>query len=282
MNETGSITELRNTLRPWRQHGERVAFVPTMGNLHRGHVELVRHARDGAQRVVVSVFVNPLQFGPAEDYDGYPRTLDNDRAKLQSAGVDLLFVPEAKAMYPTPLAQMSKIHVPMLSDILCGASRPGHFEGVATVVAKLFHLVQPDVAFFGEKDFQQLLVIQRMARDLDFPVEVIGVPTVREDDGLAMSSRNSYLTAEQRRAAPTMYRTLTELKARLDAGERDYAALARDGQRALKSAGLVPDYVAVRRAENLTPPTAKDADLVILAAAWLGKARLIDNLRVRV
>jgi len=282
MNETGNIAELRNILRPWRQRGERLAFVPTMGNLHRGHVELVRRAREGAQRVVVSVFVNPLQFGPAEDYDGYPRTLEEDRAKLQMASVDLLFVPEVKAMYSVPLAQMSKIHVPMLSDILCGALRPGHFAGVATVVAKLFHLVQPDVAFFGEKDFQQLLVIQRMVRDLDFPVEVVGVPTVREEDGLAMSSRNSYLTAEQRRAAPVLYRTLTALKARLDGGERDYAALARDGQRALKAAGFMPDYVAVRRTEDLTPPTAKDSDLVILAAAWLGKARLIDNLRVHV
>lgn len=282
MNETGNISELRDILQPWRQRGERLAFVPTMGNLHRGHVELVRRARAQAQRVVASVFVNPLQFGPAEDYDGYPRTLDDDRAKLDAVGTDLLFVPDAKAMYPIPLVQMSKIHVPMLSDILCGASRPGHFEGVATVVAKLLHLVQPDVAFFGEKDFQQLLVIKRMVRDLDFPVEVVGVPTVREDDGLAMSSRNSYLTTEQRRAAPAMYRMLTELKGRLDGGDRDFAALARDGQRALKVAGFVPDYVAVRRAEDLTPPTAKDSNLVILAAAWLGKARLIDNLQVKV
>lgn len=280
MNETGSISDLKNALQPWRQQGERVAFVPTMGNLHRGHLELVRRAREIAQRVAVSVFVNPLQFAPAEDYDGYPRTLDADRAKLKSAGVDLLFVPDAKAMYPTPLEQMSKIHVPLLSDILCGASRPGHFEGVATVVAKLFHLVQPDVALFGEKDFQQLLVIRRMVRDLDFPIDIVGVPTVREEDGLAMSSRNSYLTAEQRRISSAMYGTLTALKARLEAGERDYPALAREGQRALKTAGFLPDYVAVRRAADLGPPATKDTDLVVLAAAWLGKARLIDNLRV--
>lgn len=280
MNETESIIDLQYALRSWRQQGERIAFVPTMGNLHRGHVELVRCAREVAQRVVMSVFVNPLQFGPAEDYDGYPRTLDADRAKLTSAGVDLLFVPDAKTMYPIPLAQMSKIHVPLLSDILCGASRPGHFEGVATVVAKLFHLVQPDVALFGEKDFQQLLVIRRMVRDLDFPIEIVSVPTVREEDGLAMSSRNSYLTAEQRRISPTMYRMLMALKARLEAGERDYPALAREGQRALKMAGFMPDYVAVRRATDLGPPGAKDTDLVVLAAAWLGKARLIDNIRV--
>lgn len=280
MIESESHIELRNLLRPWQQRGERVAFVPTMGNLHRGHVELVRRARASAQRVVASVFVNPLQFGPAEDYEDYPRTLDEDKLKLRAAGADLLFVPSAKVMYPIPLTQLTKVHVPLISDILCGASRPGHFEGVATVVAKLFHLVQPDVAVFGEKDFQQLLVIRRMVRDLDFPIEIVGVPTVREDDGLAMSSRNSYLTAEQRRIAPTLYQTLQALKARLEADERDFPSLARDGQRALKDAGFTPDYVAVRRADDLAPPSVKDTKLVILAAAWLGKARLIDNVRV--
>lgn len=280
MIEIANNGELRNALRSWQQRGERLAFVPTMGNLHYGHVELVRRARETAQRVVVSVFVNPLQFGPTEDYEGYPRTLDEDRVKLRAASADLLFIPSPKTMYPTPLAQLTKINVPGLSEILCGASRPGHFEGVATVVAKLLHLVQPDVALFGEKDFQQLLVIQRMVRDLDFPIEIVGIPTVREDDGLAMSSRNSYLTAEQRRVAPTLYKTLTALKARVDAGERDFPAIARDGQRTLKDAGFSPDYVAVRRADDLAPPSAKDAKLVILAAAWLGKARLIDNVRV--
>jgi pantoate--beta-alanine ligase len=272
--------DLRAQVADWRRAGERVALVPTMGNLHAGHLRLVEHARALASRTVASIFVNPLQFGPNEDYAGYPRTLDDDRQQLESVGLDLLFAPTVAALYPRPLEEMAQVIVPGLSQILCGASRPIHFRGVATVVAKLFNLAQPDVAVFGEKDWQQLVVIRRMAADLDLPVEIVGVPTVRETDGLAMSSRNRYLTPEERGSAPTLYATLTTCAARLRAGERDYAALAADARARLAAAGFRPDYFEIRRADDLQPPTAEDRELRILAAAWLGRARLIDNLPV--
>jgi pantoate--beta-alanine ligase len=280
MQEISASDPLRAALEAWRVAGEAIAFVPTMGNLHDGHLALIGRAQAMAPRVVVSIFVNPLQFAGNEDFSRYPRTMDADREKLRKAGVHILFTPEVKAMYPRPLTELSKVAVPGLSDILCGASRPGHFEGVATVVAKLFNIVQPAIAVFGEKDYQQLLVIRRMVCDLDFPIEIVGVPTVREQDGLAMSSRNGYLTVEERRLAPKLYAMLSETQRRLQAGERDYPALVRDGQAALSRAGFRPDYVAVRRAQDLGRPDAKETQFSVLAAAWLGSARLIDNVRV--
>jgi pantoate--beta-alanine ligase len=273
------VAELRAQVRAWRAAGERIAFVPTMGNLHTGHLSLVREGRARADRVVASIFVNPLQFGPSEDLDAYPRTLDVDRRQLDAAGCDLLFTPSVREIYPRGQDTQTRVEVPGISDILCGASRPGHFVGVATVVCKLLNMVQPDVALFGEKDFQQLLVIRRLVEDLAMPVEVVGVPTARESDGLAMSSRNGYLTTEERALAPALYQVLNATADALRAGEPVERA-ERAGLDALAAVGLRPDYMSVRRAEDLAPACAGDRSLVILAAAYLGRARLIDNLRV--
>jgi pantoate--beta-alanine ligase len=273
------LTTLRRRVRAWRQAGDQVALVPTMGNLHRGHLRLVEEARAYAQRTVVSIFVNPMQFGPQEDFAAYPRTQARDRELLEAAGTDLLFAPSLTTVYPRPPEQQTRVEVPGLSDILCGASRPGHFVGVATVVCKLFNMVQPDLAVFGEKDFQQLLVIRRMTEDLCLPVSILGVPTVREADGLALSSRNSYLRPEERARAPAVRRALERaadgLRAGLGVSEVEQRA-AQD----LRDAGLAPDYVSIRLAADLAAPGPTDTDLVVLAAAWLGKTRLIDNLRV--
>lgn len=280
MRTVHTIAELRAQVAAWRRAGERVAFVPTMGNLHRGHIHLVERARELAPRTVASIFVNPTQFGPSEDYAGYPRTLEDDGRQLAAAELGLLFAPNVAEMYPRPLDEMTQVTVPQLSGILCGASRPIHFRGVATVVSKLFNMVQPDVALFGEKDWQQLVVIRRLVADLDFPVEIVGVPTVREADGLAMSSRNGYLTAEERAIAPALYATLVASAERLRAGERDYERLAGEAKTQLAAVGFRPDYFEIRRAHDLRPPADGDTDLRILAAAWLGRARLIDNLAV--
>lgn len=266
----------------WRKQGLRVALVPTMGNLHRGHATLVGEARKNADRVVVSIFVNPLQFGPNEDFNTYPRTPAEDRSLLEEYQADLLFAPEVSDMYPQSSQQHTIVQVPELSDILCGVVRPGHFVGVATVVAKLFNIVQPDVALFGEKDYQQLAIIKRMAVDLSMPLQVIGVPTVREADGLAMSSRNRYLSAEQRRLAPHIYAALSAVEQQLLQGRRDFAALEQAASEQLKQAGFVPDYVSIRDADNLQLPTAQSRKLVVLTAARLGRARLIDNVQVNV
>lgn len=279
METLETIPDLRQRRGAWRQSGERVALVPTMGNLHAGHLALVREARRWAERTVVSIFVNPLQFGPSEDFAAYPRTLARDRDLLAAAGTDLLFAPPVDAVYPRGQAEQTRVEVPGLSDILCGETRPGHFAGVATVVCKLFNMVQPDLAVFGEKDFQQLLVIRRMVEDLCLPVEVQGLATVREADGLAMSSRNAYLTADERRRAPAVCRTLRLAGEGLQAG-LDREEVERRGIEDLTAAGLRPDYFSVRRAQDLAAPTAEDLDLVVLAAAYLGRARLIDNLRV--
>ena len=280
MIRVGALGELRDRRAAFGAAGERVAFVPTMGNLHDGHLELVRRGRALAPRVVVSIFVNPLQFGPAEDLASYPRTLARDSELLAAAGADLLFAPSAETMYPRPPAEQTRVEVPGLSDILCGASRPGHFVGVSTVVCKLFNMVRPDLALFGEKDFQQLAVIRRMVDDLCIPVEVVGVPTVREADGLAMSSRNGYLTAEERERAPALHRALQALTQAVEAGGSDLAALERAAAARIDAAGLRTDYVSVRRVRDLALPGDADEDLVVLAAAYLGRARLIDNLRV--
>ena len=233
-----------------------------------------------ADRVVASVFVNPLQFGPQEDFATYPRTLEDDSAQLRRAGADALFAPGDNEMYPDGREWVTRVTVPGLSDILCGATRPGFFTGVATVVAKLLHSVEPDMALFGEKDYQQLLVIRRMVRDLNLDIEIRGVPTVRERDGLAMSSRNGYLDAAQRSIAPQLYRALVDIRVQLQRGERDYAALERAGAARLERAGFRPDYVSIRRQGDLEPASDPDEALIVLAAAWLGQARLIDNLKV--
>ncbi len=275
-----TIAELRARIATWKRAGERVAFVPTMGNLHRGHIQLVERARALAPRTVASIFVNPMQFGASEDYAGYPRTLEEDGRRLEAVGLDLLFAPKLAEVYPRPLANMTQVTVPELAEVLCGISRPAHFSGVTTVVAKLFNMVQPDLAVFGEKDWQQLVVIRRMAADLDLPVEIVGVPTVREPDGLALSSRNGYLSAEERAVAPALHATLRATAERLRMGERDCAVLETAAKTRLEAAGFRPDYVEIRCSDTLRRPTSADVDLRIFAAAWLGRARLIDNLAV--
>ena len=277
MQTVHTIAELRAQVMAWKRAGEQVALVPTMGNLHRGHIHLVERARELAPRTVASIFVNPMQFGPSEDFAAYPRTLDADSRQLETAGLDLLFAPSVAEVYPRPLEQMTQVTVPELPTVLCGASRPTHFSGVTTVVSKLFNMVQPDIAVFGEKDWQQLVIIRRMATDLDMPVAIVGVPTVREPDGLALSSRNGYLSAEERAIAPTLYATLRATAERLRAGERDFAALEAEAKAQLASAGFRPDYFEIRRPADLQRPNLEDAELRIFAAAWLGRARLIDN-----
>jgi len=274
-----TLAELRVQVGAWRRVGKRVALVPTMGNLHEGHINLVKRARSRAEHVVVSVFVNPLQFGKNEDFDRYPRTPEADADRLRGIGADVLFLPTVAEVYPQGLAAQTRIEVPGVSDILCGAFRPGHFSGVATVVNMLFNMVQPDMALFGEKDYQQLHVIRCMVRDLHQPVEVIGVPTVRDADGLALSSRNQYLSHEACQQAPTIYRTLQATAAQLRAGECDFDVLKAQGAQTLRAAGFRPDYYEIMR-PDLKPPQPGYHDLVILVAAWLGQTRLLDNLRV--
>ena len=268
---------MRQRIKRWRDIQQRVALVPTMGNLHAGHLALVKRARQLADRVVVSIFVNPLQFGPKEDFGAYPRTPDADRLQLAAGGVDLLFTPEVDEVYPGGMESVTRVEVPGLSGTLDGASRPGHFTGVATVVAKLFNMVQPDVALFGEKDYQQLLVIRRMTTDLCLPVEIVGHATVREPDGLAMSSRNQYLTRSERALAPLLQQVLRETSVALRDGDRDFSALQRQAVQRLDAGGFRIDYVEIRQADSLAPPVAADTHFIVLAAAWLGKARLIDN-----
>ncbi len=282
MDTVSTGDELRRVVHDWRRQGNRVAFVPTMGNLHAGHLQLVRHARAIADRVVVSIFVNPTQFGPGEDYAAYPRTLEEDTRALADADADLLFVPAVEEIYPPELAAAPYVEVPEIDSILCGEFRPGHFTGVATVVAKLFNLVQPDVAIFGEKDYQQLVVIRRMTRALCLPVAIEGVETVREASGLAMSSRNRYLSEAERATAATLYRVLGELRAAVEGGAGDYAALETAAVAQLERAGFRPEYVSIRRAADLAKPQPGDTRLRVLAAARLGPARLIDNIRISI
>lgn len=272
--------EFRKRVHRWRDLQQKIAFVPTMGNLHAGHIALVKRARELAQRVVVSIFVNPTQFGPDEDYANYPRTLDADKLQLAVAGADLLFVPEVQTVYPNGPERTTKVVVPEISTLLEGAHRPGHFDGVATVVCKLLNLVQPDVAVFGQKDYQQLLVIRHMVRDMCLPVEIVSVPTVRELDDLAMSSRNRYLTRGERSTAPQLYRSLVTAADAIRDGVMDFGRLEQEATERLNAAGFRPDYVAIREAAELAPATESTQHFVVLGAAWLGKARLIDNLLV--
>ena len=280
MNTVSSVQHLRDAVAQARRAGQRIALVPTMGNLHAGHVSLIEQARRSADFIVASIFVNPLQFGANEDLDSYPRTLAEDQDKLAAAGCNLLFTPTVTEMYPNGMHGQTRVLVPGVSEGLCGASRPGHFEGVATVVCKLFNMVQPDLAVFGEKDYQQLAVIRSMVRDLNLPIEIQGAPIVRAADGLALSSRNGYLDAAQRAAAPALYRSLQQLAERLRAGETEHAALIAEAQRAQQAAGFRPDYLEIREAFSLRPATPADRSLVLLTAAHLGSTRLIDNLSV--
>ena len=278
MNTVKTVRELRAAIARARAEGKRIGFVPTMGNLHSGHVALVEKASQRADFVVASIFVNPLQFGPNEDLAKYPRTLAADQEKLVSAGCHLLFAPTPEEMYPQGMGDQTRISVPVVSEGLCGGSRPGHFEGVATVVAKLFNMVQPDLAIFGEKDFQQLAVIRKLVRDLNLPVQIFGEPTVRADDGLALSSRNGYLSAEQRQVAPQLFATLKDMADSICGGRDDFSRLTLDGLKHLEKAGFRPDYLEIREAGSLRPAQAGDKELVILVAAYLGTTRLIDNL----
>jgi len=273
------IADLRETITRWRLARESIAFVPTMGNLHMGHASLMSAAHLHGRRVVTSIFVNPMQFGPSEDFSAYPRTPDADANLLLAYGVDALFHPTVDEMYPSSSAGSTVVDVPGLTDILCGAFRPGHFQGVATVVVKLLCLVQPNVAIFGEKDYQQLTVIRRVVEDLNLPVKIVGAPTVRAEDGLALSSRNRYLSPEERAAAPAMYRALDQARRKLEAGDTGYAAMQVAGLEALTHAGFRPEYFEVRTADRLAVPTENDVDIVVLAAGRIGKARLIDNIQ---
>lgn len=266
-----------NEIRQWRQSVQRVAFVPTMGNLHQGHLALVEKARTLADTVIVSIFVNPLQFGPKEDFSTYPRTLAADTEKLNAMGIDALLAPSVQEMYASDHPHTPYIQVSDLANDLCGKTRPQHFAGVATVVAKLFHIVQPNVAVFGEKDWQQCVIINQMVQALNFPLTLATLPTVRAEDGLALSSRNQFLTAEERRVAPELQKTLQHIRRAILAGEDNYEDLCHQATEALHPLGFQVDYLTVRERQSLRIPTPADNELIILAAAFLGKPRLLDN-----
>lgn len=280
MHVVNTSESLRDQLRDWRHNDEHIALVATMGNLHAGHLSLVSLAREHAERVVVSIFVNPTQFAEEEDFDTYPRTLERDKRLLKKVKPDLLFVPDTATMYPFGTDNATSVTVPVLTAEFCGASRPGHFDGVTSVVSRLFSIVQPDVAIFGQKDYQQQLVIRRLVDDLGLPIQIVIGPTIREADGLALSSRNHYLSAEERVRASKLYSVLRTIGTELQAGKRNYQELERRAMNELSDAGFYPEYVGIRRAENLDPPDRDNDRIVVLAAARLGSARLIDNIVV--
>ncbi len=294
MRSTARISEARVLLADQRRKGRSIGLVPTMGNIHAGHLALLERCREECDFSVVTIFVNPLQFGPKEDYANYPRTLQRDRELLARHGCGLLLQPSVEEMYggrdgsapnasgATGAKAATRVHVPELSTRWCGASRPGHFDGVATIVAKLLNIVRPEVAYFGLKDYQQFLLIRKMAADLDMESRIAGVEILREDDGLAMSSRNAYLTPPQRRAAPALYRVLQAIAGEIRGGQQNFADAAARGKAQLTAAGFQPDYLEVCRAGDLRPAGGKDVELVILAAAFLGRTRLIDNLRLAI
>lgn len=279
MQVVDNLVGLRTRVKNWRQQNEVVAFVPTMGNLHDGHLSLVQKARELADRIVVSIFVNPLQFNDENDLTTYPRTLSEDINLLSELNCDLVFTPSEAVMYPQGMAQQTRIHVPGMDDKLCGLGRPGHFDGVATVVAKLLNMVQADIAVFGEKDYQQLMLIKKLTQDLNLSVDIVGAPTHRDSEGLALSSRNNLLTAEQRTRAPELHKQLVIVKNALISGVADIDSVISDAQTRLKQAGFEPEYLEVRRALDLEPAQlGQDRALRILAAARLGNVRLIDNI----
>lgn len=280
LQQFDTVSSLRDCVRSWRRQGARIGFVPTMGNLHAGHLSLVECARQDCDKVVASVFVNPSQFNQADDFERYPRTLDADRNMLDAAQADALFAPHTREVYPQGHENMAIVEVPKISEPLCGRFRPGHFRGVATVVTKLFNMVQPDVAFFGEKDFQQLLVIRKLTADLCFPIEIVGVATMREASGLAMSSRNRYLNNEERQQASEIYAVLSQIKHAVDKGSQDFSGLCEQGGIRLEKAGFKVEYLGVYDAQTLADADAQSSSKVIAVAAWLGTARLIDNIRI--
>ena len=280
MHIVNTIQALRALVKEAKLAGKTVGFVPTMGNLHSGHIRLVQTAKSQCDVVVTSIFVNPTQFGANEDFGSYPRTLEADCQLLTAANCDVVFAPSASEMYANGTSQSTVVTVAGLSEQLCGEHRAGHFAGVATVVSKLFNIVQPDSAFFGEKDFQQLAVIRRFTEELAFPITIVGVPTERAEDGLALSSRNGYLTAEERAQAPAIYQILTQLRQAILNGQREYTMLCDATVLHLQKLGFDPDYVSIMRSQDLQPATAADTQLVILVAAKLGKTRLIDNITV--
>ena len=278
-----TMSAIREMVGSWRLTHQTVALVPTMGNLHKGHLSLMVDARSRADRVVCSIFVNPAQFGPEEDFSLYPRTLAEDEALLAEQGiVDLVFAPEERDVYPFGAENMVGVTMPELSSQLCGASRPGHFDGVASVVLRLINMVSPDVLILGEKDYQQFVLLKRMIKDLQLPIQVVSAPIQREKDGLAMSTRNQYLTADERRVAPKLHTELERVRNLLREGGQDYRAVEAQASLALETAGFDPDYVEVRRAADLSKPNGMESceGLIVVAAAWLGRARLIDNVRV--
>ncbi|WP_068714979.1 pantoate--beta-alanine ligase [Vibrio tritonius] len=277
MQTFADVVSLREQVKQFKRDGRKIAFVPTMGNLHEGHLTLVRKAREEGDIVVVSIFVNPMQFDRADDLNNYPRTLDEDLNKLNAEGVDLVFTPTPEIIYPNGLDKQTFVEVPGLSYMLEGASRPGHFRGVATVVTKLFNIVQPDVACFGEKDYQQLAIIRQMAEDLCLDINIVGVPTVRELDGLAMSSRNSLLSVDERQLAPVLARTMRWISSAIRGGRDDYASIVEDANDQLRAADLEPDQIYIRDAQTLQTISADTKQAVILMSAFLGKVRLIDN-----
>ena len=279
MKIINDIQSLRQQVKEWRLQDLKIAFVPTMRNLHDGHLALVKAAHRHADKVIVSIFINPMQFGLSEDIDNYPKTLEQDKNRLTDVNTDLLFIPTSDIIYPKGYTDNTFVEVPNISDLYCGKSRPGHFRGVATVVCKLFNLVQPDVACFGSKDYQQLQIIQTMVDDLSMPVEIIPVEIIREESGLAMSSRNGYLTSEQRDDAPILYQTLQWLSEQVKTNN-DYLQLCQLATDKINQAGLTTDYIDFCHAYTLAPATTDDKELVILASAFCGKARLIDNIQV--
>jgi len=278
MQSVETITALRAQVKAWRDHKQTIAFVPTMGNLHQGHLSLVRKAHKLADRVVVSIFVNPLQFDDKADLSAYPRTVKADIQMLSSVDCDVIFTPTVDIMYPKGMAPHTNVIVPNMDDKLCGLKRPGHFDGVATIVTKLLNIVQADIALFGEKDYQQLLLIKRLVRDLNLPVDIVGSPTYREHSGLAMSSRNQYLTEQQREQAPALYQILLSVKQKIELGNQDFPALQLEAFTKLQKFGFEVEYVDIRCTDDLSQVISGDSNLRILAAARLGKARLIDNI----
>jgi pantoate--beta-alanine ligase len=280
MQIINTIKTLIATIKHWKQSALRIAFVPTMGNLHQGHLKLISQAKNEADKVVVSIFVNPTQFSLGEDFSSYPRTEKQDSELLEIHNVDVLFLPDVDEMYKPDGKTI--ISVTELNDLHCGASRVGHFNGVATIVCKLFNLIQPDIAFFGEKDYQQLAIIRAMVEDLNIPVEIKSVPTVRETDGLAMSSRNSYLTKEQRTIAPVLYHTLRQAYQQIITKQFDVEQIEQQQQKILSDAGFIVDYFSICHANTLLAAKPEDDEIVVLAAAKLGKTRLIDNIHFKI
>lgn len=276
-----TIRGIREAVKDARAADRSIALVPTMGNLHEGHISLVEHAGQISDVVISTIFVNPLQFGPGEDLDSYPRTLEDDTTRLIQAGAHHLFAPNVREMYPEQARYQTEVRVPGLSDIHCGQSRPTHFAGVTTVVSMLFNLIHADVAVFGKKDFQQLAIIRKMVADLHIPIEIVGCPIVREKDGLAMSSRNNYLTQDERAIAPRFKQILQDVATAIKGGDRDFLLLEEDAKQQLRLAGFKPDYLSVCNSQTLEPATSTDQRLVILGAAWLGKPRLLDNIEIK-